>query len=66
MLNTHWFDLGSVQFPPVEHDSMNGITCPGSLDGRGVDIQEILEEKRLMIIKSMISHTSSDTLQSRK
>lgn len=46
MLYTHWFDLGSVQFPPVEHDGMNGITCPGSLVGSGVYIQEILEEKK--------------------
>lgn len=43
---TYWFDLGSVQFPPVEHDSVDGITCPGSLDGSWENIQEILEEEK--------------------
>lgn len=50
---TYWFDLGSVQFPPVEHDGVDGVTCPGSLDGSWENIQEILEEKMGgMIIKS--------------
>ena len=44
-LFTHRFDLCSVQFSPVEHDSMNGITCPGSLDGGGEHIQEVLGKK---------------------
>lgn len=47
---THWLDLSSVQFPPVEHDSVDRITCPGSLDGGGEHIQEILEKRRSIVI----------------
>lgn len=43
---TYWFDLGSVQFPPVEHDGMDGVTCPSGLDGSWEHIQEILEEEK--------------------
>lgn len=45
-LHTHRFDLCSVQFSPVEHDSMDGITSPSSLDGGGEHIQEVLERKK--------------------
>lgn len=44
---TYWFDLSSVQFPPVEHDSVDGVTCPSSLDGSWDHIQEILEEENV-------------------
>lgn len=43
---TYWFDLGSVQFPPVEHDGVDGVTCPSGLDGSWEHIQEILEEEK--------------------
>lgn len=49
-LYTHWFDLGSVQFSPVEHDSMDCIACPGSLDGGGEHIQEILGGGGLIVM----------------
>lgn len=39
---TYWFDLSSVQFPSVQHDGMDGVTCPGSLDVCGEHIQEVL------------------------
>lgn len=41
-LSTHRFDLGSVQLPPVEHGGVDGVTCPGRLDGGGEHIQEVL------------------------
>lgn len=53
-LYTHRFDLSSVQFSPVQHDRMNGITCPGSLDGGGEHVQEILEKQRWSVIISHI------------
>lgn len=45
-VKTYWFELGSVQFPSVQHDSVDGVTCPGSLDGGWEHIQEILEEEK--------------------
>lgn len=45
-LSTHWFDLGSVQFSPVEHDGMDGVPCSGSLDRGGEHVQEILGDKK--------------------
>lgn len=53
-LCTHRFDLSSVQFSPVQHDRMNGVTCPGSLDGGGEHVQEILEKQRWSIRSSHI------------
>lgn len=44
---TYWFDLSSVQFPPVQHDGMDGITCPGSLDRCGEHIQEVLDRNKI-------------------
>lgn len=61
-LYTHWFDLGSVQFSPVEHDSMDGITCPGRLDGGREHVQEVLEKREINSNKSMTSHISFNIL----
>lgn len=44
-INTHWFDLSSVQFSPVQHDGVSGITCPGSLDGCGEHVQKVLRRR---------------------
>lgn len=49
-LNTHWFDLGSVQFSPVEHDGVDDITCPRSLDGGREHVQEVLVGKGLTVM----------------
>lgn len=64
-MSTHRFDLGSVQFSPVQHDWMDGITCPGSLDRGGEHIQEVLEKykkkevdscKSTVIVSTDVSH----------
>lgn len=39
---TYRFDLGPVQFPPVQHDGVDGVTCAGSLKVGGEDVQEVL------------------------
>lgn len=61
MLHTHWFDLGSVQFSSVEHDSMDGITCPGSLDVSGEHVEEVLKDERKLNVMS--SHLSQGETQ---
>lgn len=45
-LRTYRFDLSSVQFPSVQHDGVDGVTCPGSLDVCGEHIQEVLSRNK--------------------
>lgn len=58
-LGTYWFDLSSVQFPSVQHDGMDGITCPGSLDVCGEHIQEVLGKNDINSNKSTGQHADT-------
>lgn len=58
-LGTYWFDLSSVQFPSVQHDGMDGVTCPGSLDVGGEHIQEVLGKNEINSNKSTGQHTDT-------
>ena len=43
--STNWFNLSPVQFPPVQHDGVDGVAGPGGLHRCGEHIQEVLQRE---------------------